>query len=113
LRRPELLNFFTENVYGKVPGDLEISKWEVVEQSDKALDGKAQRKQVEVVFSQNGKTLSFNILMYLPQNAENVPLFLGYNFNGNHTVSNDENIIISGAWARNNESNGITNNQLN
>ncbi len=112
VRRPELLNFFTENVYGIVPGDLEISKWEVVEQSDKALNGKAQRKQVEVVFNQNGKTLSFNILMYIPQKAENVPLFLGYNFYGNHSVYNDENILISGAWGRNNETKGITDHRL-
>jgi hypothetical protein len=41
VRRPELLDFFTDQVYGKVPGELKISKWEVVEQSDNALNGKA------------------------------------------------------------------------
>jgi hypothetical protein len=112
IRRPELLEFFTGNVYGEVPGKLEISNWEIVEQSDVALEGKARRKQVDIVFKKDGKTLFFNMLMYLPQNMEKAPIFLGYNFNGNHTVCNDVNIRISGAWARNNESNGISNNQL-
>ena len=43
---------------------------------------------------------------------EKAPVFLGYNFYGNHTVTEDVNVIISDAWARNNESFGIINNQL-
>src|SRR5690606_3915918 len=89
VRRPELMHFFTNNVYGKVPAELEISKWEVVEESDNALNGKARRKQVDIVFNNNGRTLFFNILMYLPKNIEKAPMFLGYNFYGNHTVCND------------------------
>lgn len=112
VRRPELLEFFTNNVYGKAPGELEISKWEVVEESDNALNGKARRKQVDIVFNKNGKTLFFNVLIYLPKNVEKAPLFLGYNFYGNHTVCDDVNIRISQAWTRNNESYGISNNQL-
>lgn len=112
IRRPELLEFFTGNVYGKVPGKLEISKWEVVEESAGALNGKARRKQVDIVFDKNGKTLFFNVLIYLPKNVEKAPLFLGYNFYGNHTVCEDVNIRISDAWARDNESIGISNNQL-
>ncbi|MFW6289475.1 MAG: hypothetical protein ACOC0R_00790 [Mariniphaga sp.] len=112
IRRPELLEFFTSKVYGKVPGNLTISKWEVVEQSGNAVKGKAQRKQVEVTFSKNGKELSFNILMYLPKNIQKAPMFLGYNFYGNHSVYHDENIIISEAWGRNNESIGITDHRL-
>jgi len=112
VRKPELLKFFTNNVYGKVPGELEISKWEVVEESDNALNGKVRRKQVDIVFNKNGRTLFFNVLMYLPKNVEKAPLFLGYNFYGNHTVCNDVNIRISQAWTRDNESLGISNNQL-
>lgn len=37
--RPELLDFFTHNVYGKVPGVIDISKAEVMEHSNDALDG--------------------------------------------------------------------------
>uniref|UniRef100_UPI003216427E glucuronyl esterase domain-containing protein n=1 Tax=uncultured Draconibacterium sp. TaxID=1573823 RepID=UPI003216427E len=111
-RRPELLEFFTQNVYGEVPGELNISLYEVLEQSRNALNGKAIRKQVELTFKKDNHTLSFTILMYLPKNVETPPLFLGYNFYGNHTISNDVDIIISEAWSRDNPSFGIVHNQL-
>jgi hypothetical protein len=111
-RRPELMKFFTQNMFGEIPADLKISSFDVVEESDNAFNGKAKRKQVELTFEKNGKTLDFNILMYLPKNVEKAPVFLGYNFIGNHTVANDANIIISDAWAANNESLGIVYNQL-
>lgn len=111
-RRPELLEFFTTNVYGKIPGELKISEVEIMEQSDHALDGKARRKQVELLFEKNGRNLHFNILIYLPQTDKKVPLFVGYNFYGNHTIINDVNVLISEAWSRNNPSLGIVHNQL-
>ncbi len=111
-RRPELLEFFTKNVYGEVPGTLEIESFEVVEKSDNALDGLASRKQIELTFKKNDLQLSFTVLIYLPKNIEKAPLFVGYNFYGNHTIYNDVNIIISDAWARDNPSFGIVHNQL-
>lgn len=110
--RPEILQFFTENVYGEVPGKLGIKTIDILEESNNAYQGKALRKQVNLSFEKNGKKLNFTILMYLPKNVEKAPLFLGYNFYGNHTVTDDVNVIISEAWAQNNESFGIINNQL-
>lgn len=110
--RPELLKFFTENVYGEVPGKLEIKSIDVLEESDNAYQGKAKRKQVSLSFEKDGKSLHFTILMYIPRQVEKAPVILGYNFYGNHTVTNDVNVIISEAWAQNNESFGIINNQL-
>mgnify|MGYP001766631012 FL=1 len=111
-RRPELLNYFTENMFGKIPGAIKISSVEILEQSDNAYDGKAIRKQVALHFENNGKKLSFTILIYLPKKVEKAPLILGYNFYGNHTVTTDVNVIISDAWVDNNPSFGIINNQL-
>lgn len=111
-RRLELIDFFTHNVYGKVPGELKFSSFRIVEQSNSAIEGKAKRKQVELIFKKNKRTLSFNILIYLPKNVSRAPLFMGYNFYGNHTVTNDSKIIISDAWTVNNDSLGITNNKL-
>jgi hypothetical protein len=111
-RRPELLTFFTQNVYGKVPGELKISSYKVIEESSEALNGKAIRKQVEISFQKNDLTLDFTILMYLPKISGKAPLIVGYNFYGNHTITTDVDVIISEAWARNNESIGIINNQL-
>ncbi|MDD3789383.1 MAG: acetylxylan esterase [Petrimonas sp.] len=111
-RRPELLAFFSENVYGKVPCKIPVHQWEVVEQSSNALDGKACRKQVDLIFKKDNHALRFTILMYLPKGVEKAPLFLGYNFYGNHTIINDPNVLISNAWTQNNESLGIANHQL-
>lgn len=111
-RRPELLDFFTQNIYGKVPGKLTIHSAKVIEQSSNAFNGKAIRKQVELTFNKNDRKLSYTILMYLPKGVEKAPVFLGYNFYGNHTVVNDVNVIISEAWVRDNPSFGIVHNQL-
>ncbi|MCK3685006.1 hypothetical protein [Maribellus sp. YY47] len=111
-RRPELLQFFTENVYGAVPGELKIHDINVVEESANALNGKAKRKQVTLTFKKDAKELDFTILMYTPKTEEKVPLFLGYNFYGNHTITEDVNVQISSAWVRDNPSFGIVNNQL-
>ena len=47
-RRLELLDFFTNNIYGKVPNKLTITSSQIVEQSDNAIKGKAIRKQIKV-----------------------------------------------------------------
>lgn len=111
-RRPELMEFFTQNMFGQIPGELKISSFQVVEESNDAINGKAKRKQVELSFEKNGKELDFTILMYLPKNVAKAPVFAGYNFDGNHTVTSDVNVIISDAWAENDPSLGIVYNQL-
>lgn len=112
IRRPELLSFFTQQVYGEVPGELPVHSADIVEQSSEALNGRAIRKQVELSFLKNNREQHFTILLYLPRGVEKAPLFVGYNFYGNHTVINDVNIIISDAWVSDNPSFGIVHNQL-
>ncbi len=112
LRRPELINFFESQVFGKVPGTIDTIDFEVIEESNSALGGVAKRRQIKVTLSKNGKTISYLVLLYLPKNIANAPIFLGYNFHGNHTVNSDPEIIISDAWSLNNEAIGITNHTL-
>lgn len=111
-RRPELLDFFTRNIYGEIPGELGIAAIDVLEQSNDAYNGKAKRKQVELTFRNNGLTQRFTLLMYLPVGVEKPAVFLGYNFYGNHTVTEDVHVLISEAWVPNNPSFGIVNHQL-
>lgn len=111
-RRSELLDFFTQNFYGEIPGKLPIHSVDILEQSSDAFNGKAVRKQVELTFKKNNKSLRFTILIYLPWGVEKAPLFVGYNFFGNHTVVDDVNVIISQAWVADNPSFGIIHNQL-
>ncbi len=107
-RRPELLDFFQNEVYGSVPGKLDEVSFKVVEQANNALNGQAKRKQVEVVLTKNEHSLRFTILIYLPKDKLNTSLFLGYNFYGNHTITSDPEVIVTEAWSRNNDDFGIT-----
>lgn len=106
-RRPEILHLFEENVYGKIPGELDIFSFSIIEESNDALNNLAIRKQVLLKFKKQGKELNVNILIYLPKNIEKAPLFLGYNFYGNHSVINEKEIILTKSWVRNNNAYGI------
>ena len=111
-RRPEILNFFTDEVYGKVPGDMKISEVKIWETSDNALNGLAIRKQISLFFTKNDKNLEVSILMYLPKSVPKAPVFLALNFTGNHTVCNDPNIRLTESWVENDPSVGIINNRV-
>ncbi|MCJ7465507.1 MAG: acetylxylan esterase [Maribacter sp.] len=109
-RRPELLKFFGNQVYGQVPDKLDSISFALIEQHGVALNGGAIRKQVEVTLSNNKKHLRFHMLIYLPKDIPKAPLFLGYNFHGNHTITADPKVIITKAWNINNDELGITEN---
>ena len=112
VRRPEILQLFESQVYGKVPeGEIEV-RFEVANEEEQALNGKAIRKEVIAHFSKDGKNLEMSILVYLPQKKKGaIPLFLGLNFYGNHTIHVDDQISITKSWVRNNENFHISNNQ--
>jgi hypothetical protein len=111
-QRPEILKKFTDEVYGKVPGKLDIANVKVWETSDDAINGLAKRKQLSLFFKKGDRTLEVNVLMYLPKSQQKAPVFLGYNFSGNHAVYNDPNIRLTESWVNNDPSVGIINNQV-
>ena len=89
-RRPELLELFETQMYGKAPGRIEGTACKIVEEGP-ALDGKALRRQVRISFTKNKYV---TVLMYLPADAEGpVPAFMGMNFDGNATVAPDPAIL--------------------
>ncbi|WP_354668199.1 glucuronyl esterase domain-containing protein [Zobellia uliginosa] len=110
-RKLEIYQFFEKQIYGKVPALLDEYSFKVIEQDNNALDGKAQRKQIAVGLKKNDRSLNFNILLYLPIGNENAPVFLGYNFHGNHTVTDDPNVIITDVWNENSKDLQITDNK--
>ena len=111
-QRPEILKVFTDEVYGTVPGELSISEVKVWETTDDALNGLARRKQLSLIFRKDDQSLEVNVLMYLPKTTQKVPVFLAYNFTGNHAVFNDPAIRLTESWVANNPSVGIINNQV-
>ena len=111
-RRPELLRLFEQHVYGKMPGRPPALRFEVTSVDDKALAGKATRKQVTVHFTREANGPRMDMLLYLPNGRPRpVPLFMGLNFSGNQTVHADPAITLSQQWMRNNEPLGITANR--
>jgi hypothetical protein len=111
-RRPELLSLFEEFMYGKSPERLEGTTFEINSVDNESLDGKAIRKEVSVYFTGKKDGPKMDILIYLPKNAKKpVPIFLGLNFRGNHTVHSDPGITLSKQWMRENPDAGVDNNK--
>ena len=112
-RRVELLTLFENEVYGKTPtGKVELSAVLISEKKD-LLNGTATRREVQLKLKNKEAEVVLNLLVYLPKSEKKVPLFLGYNFNGNHTVAADTGIVITNSWVRNNPAQGITANRSN
>ncbi len=112
IRRPELLKIFKQEIYGEIPEELPIKDITIIESNGNAFKGLAKRKQIDLYFENEGKSIHVGILIYLPKNATNVPLFLGYNFYGNHTIADDVDIRLTESWVMDNPSFGIIHNQI-
>jgi hypothetical protein len=99
IRRPEILRLFEDHVYGRSPDAPEGMTFEVTSLDEKALRGRATRKEVAVYFTADKTGLKMDILIHVPNNgAKAVPVFLGLNFDGNHTTQDDPAIALSKQW---------------
>lgn len=111
-RRPELLRLFETHVYGRAPGRPDALRFEVFEQDENALDGRAVRRQVAVFIGAGDRTVRMDLLIYRPKAVPApVPAFLGLNFNGNHTIHPDPAIRITPSWVRSNADRGVVDNR--
>lgn len=99
-RRPEILLNFKTEMFGQMPDRRLTTRTETLETSSKALDGLAVRKQVRIHFSNGAETHFMDILIYYPTKNKHiqVPVFLGYNFAGNQSVSADKMIRLTQSW---------------
>ena len=94
-RRGEVLELFRSEVYGRRPGRPKALRFEVTKKDEEALGGKARRREVRIHFTSKESGPSMNMLLYLPAKAKGpTPAFLGLNFIGNPTVSNDPGITL-------------------
>jgi len=107
-RRGEILRLFEKYVYGKAPGRPKGMTFQVESVARDALAGKATRKEVSVRFSKDPNGPSMDILLYLPHAATKpLPVFVGLNFYGNHSIHADPGITLSESWMRDNASYGV------
>ncbi len=98
-RRPEIIDTFAREVYGRSPGRPASMRFETKSIDSQALGGKAVRKEVAVYFTGKSDGPKMDILIYTPAAAKGpVQTFLGLNFRGNHTIHSDPGITLSTAW---------------
>lgn len=111
-QRPHLLRLFSENVYGVMPARPQAQRFVVRSVDSAALDGNAIRKQVTLFFAEGDTGASLNLLLYLPKKGtKKVPVFVGLNFAGNHTISSDTGIFLSDRWIADAAEYGTANNR--
>lgn len=98
-RRPVILKLFADHVYGRMPGAPKGIWFQTVSTDANALQGKATRKEIVIHFTKEENGPSMRVLLYLPNhNKGKVPVLIGLNFQGNHTVQPDPNITITASW---------------
>jgi hypothetical protein len=101
-RRQEIFTLFENNVYGISPewgGNIEVSE---VSRDNNAIDGLATRQEISLVLKNGDREMEMILLLYLPHSAKPSPVFIGCNFNGNHTISDEPDIMITSSWVFNN-----------
>jgi pimeloyl-ACP methyl ester carboxylesterase len=77
VRRPEMLELFRENVYGRVPSTPYSKSFKVVNEDKNAMEGRATLKQVEITIASEGKSLVIHLTMFTPNNLNKPsPVFL-------------------------------------
>jgi len=102
-RRPEIISFYKDSVYGAVPDMPYKTKFKTTKLLPNFLNGKATLKEIEVAVITKD-TIVLNLLLIVPnQDLEHYPVFFGMNFFGNQTIHPDTNIRITNAWVNNNE----------
>jgi hypothetical protein len=115
-RRPELLELFAREVYGRTLGGRPATMhWETTSIDRAALGGQAVRKEITVWFTAKKDGPKMHLLIYQPAGAAGAhaswPAFLGLNYYGNNCVHADPGIALSTAWMRSNPEFKIVNNR--
>ncbi len=103
-RRTEILNLFRDHVYGRTP-NWKPQRNAARVNSDIVFNDTATRLQIRLPVT-DGITL--HLLAYLPKSDDPVPMFVGFNFHGNHTTTHDPDVPIGTGWVQNKSELGIT-----
>ena len=72
IRRSEIVQMFTDEVFGKMPGNPDNLAFEILETNPGALDGKAIQKTVQVSFDGSYGSWSFPFWMFMPKHDQPV-----------------------------------------
>jgi hypothetical protein len=99
-RRGEVLELLARHQYGFFPMSQVQLEGTVLSEHAGVKEAATKLKQVEIRLSRSGKTLSLELLLFLPESISGpVPAFLGLNFYGNHTVHPHPRIRLHESWS--------------
>ena len=100
-RRPEILEDFREDQFGRVPANKSSCTFDVFDHGTPAFNKKAIRKQVRIFFSEDTTGPKADVLIYLPSGKEKpVPLMLMINFTANSSMVDDPGVRRGEVWNR-------------
>jgi hypothetical protein len=86
VRHQEVLDLFSENVFGRVPLTPYTKTFALVNEDKNAMGGSATLRQVDITINSEGKTLVIHLNLFLPNKAKKpVPAFLLINL-GSRTI---------------------------
>ena len=94
-RRSELLEIFSSQMYGRTPKEKIRVAYETLSENPNFLNGMATSKQVKFTFSNGSKKHEAVLLLVLPNHTKGkVPVFISYNYRGNHSTIPDASILL-------------------
>jgi hypothetical protein len=100
--RPRVIEFFDENVYGRLPPKPAKLSFDLVERGP-AFGGAAERRQYVVRSADACGSHSFDALVYLPRSERPVPAFVYPNYSGNHSLVDDPEVRVFDGYPHGNK----------
>ena len=97
-RRPELKSLFQHYMYGYLPPAPRNIRATEHRVEPSYLGGKATKREVTIAFGPKGAP-EISLLLVIPNKQQQpVPVFVGLNFCGNHSLLDDPNIALPIPW---------------
>ena len=96
-RAPELRRLFQYYMYGQMPAKPARFDAKIVREDKAALGGKATLREIAIRCT--APDVNTHLLLLIPnKRTAPEPVFLGINFNGNHTLLADPKIALPASW---------------
>ncbi|MDF2157272.1 acetylxylan esterase [Algoriphagus sp. CAU 1675] len=96
IRRPEIFRLFEEQVYGKIPTDLDNISFEEVKESENPYPDQAILKEVNITVSRKGQHYTMRLNVFIPKSGKGpFPVILLINYSPKYP---NGQIVEEGFW---------------
>ena len=96
-RRPEIVRLFEHYMFGKAPAAPDNLSFEIEREEKDYFGGKATLKEISIKFGPEAAP-PIHLLLITPNTGKPAPVFVGLNFNGNHTTLADPQVHLTKTW---------------